>query len=396
MSIAHERKRHCVNLLRKKLKFSPIVSIQGPRQCGKSYLAQNIVPQFEKHSEYKNLDLKENRDFAQKNPNTFLSIHSGKPLIIDEVQKVPDLFDEMKGIVDEKRTPGRFLILGSTEFSHETKIRESLTGRLSRIRMFPLGIAETKKFEMNEVSQFPFLQKKVRINRADLFKYLERGGFPGIFIVKNDQERRSLFEDWVRLTCERDIHQINKFKLDSALSYEILAQLATLPEPNVANLAKELRVTTRKIQNHILALKMLFVIFEVAPLAGSAGKPLYYLCDPGLLTFFEASLERKMLTWFYTELIMQLSYKEQLPLQIQYYKSKTSSPVHFIIEQKKKLLAAKMTLSESYDKRDFAIFQSFQKKYSQKYESIECYGFYGGKTQIRLPDYVLSPWEQIV
>jgi len=139
----HDRKRHIIKLIKKKLSFSPIVTIQGPRQCGKSFFTREILQKSLKDSQYFTLDLSSERDFANSNPDTFLE---GKkkfhPLIIDEAQKAPALFDAFKYQVDQNRRPGMYLLLGSTEFSGELLIKESLTGRLSRTRMYPMTMAE--------------------------------------------------------------------------------------------------------------------------------------------------------------------------------------------------------------------------------------------------------------
>lgn len=378
------------------MKFSPIVSIQGARQVGKSFIARNLLPDELPRSRYVTMDAQEPRTFASDNPHTFLTQDQEKCLIIDEVQKVPQLFDEMKAIVDIKRKPGTFVILGSTEFSHETQVRESLTGRLSRIRLFPLNLAETQKLAINPQKKFPFVNSKPRVSRQSLMKYLENGGFPGIFSVKNESERTALMEDWLKLTVERDLHQIKKWKLESTLAMRIIQTVARIEVPSLANLAKELRISTNRVQAHIKALKLLFVIFDVLPMAGSAGKPLYYLTDVGLLNSLGASFERKLITWTYLELLSQISYKSMGQLQFYYYKSSTSSPIHLIFEYDKKLTALKIIPNESYDKRDYLIFQAFEKKYGKKAEEVECIALFGGQNNIKQPGLKIYPWESIV
>lgn len=92
----------------KKIKFSPIVSIQGPRQCGKSFLAKIILPKHLKSMEFKTLDETTHRRLGEHNPKLFLTSTELNHFVIDEVQKVPHLFDELKACVDEKRKHGQF------------------------------------------------------------------------------------------------------------------------------------------------------------------------------------------------------------------------------------------------------------------------------------------------
>ncbi len=98
---------------------------------------KNLIPE-KINRLYKTLDLASVKNFAAENPDTFVrDVENGQLLIIDEAQKVPALFDSVKAVVDEQRRPGQFILLGSTEFSKLTNIRESLTGKASRLRIFP-------------------------------------------------------------------------------------------------------------------------------------------------------------------------------------------------------------------------------------------------------------------
>lgn len=396
MSLAHARKRHCMELLRQKIKFAPVVSIQGARQVGKSYLASDLLPEVLKDTVYVTLDEQDNRRFAEENPNSFLKQYQTKHLIIDEVQKSPDLFDEIKSIVDKKRVPGQFIILGSTEFSHETNIRESLTGRMTRLRLYPLSFSETQKIDINPQKNFPFVVLKCRSRREDFLNYLNNGGLPGIFSVRNNNERKSLIEDWVKLTVERDLHQITKYKLDSKLALRILEAIAKLNQPTLAQISNELGVNSRKIQNHLNALKVLFVIFEIVPFKKSTGKVMYYLTDPALLNYFNSTFEKKLTTWFYLELKSQISYKDLNEIDICYYKSTTSAVVQAIAEYKNELFVLKLGFQQSYDKRDSLIFETIKKKYSSSYKNINFIILNGGENFFNIDGIRICPWEAIV
>ncbi len=395
MSIAHSRKRHCMALLKQKIKFAPVVSIQGARQVGKSYLARFLLPEVLKDTVYITLDEKDNRQFAEDNPNSFLKQHQTQHLIIDEVQKAPDLFDEIKALVDKKRTPGQFIILGSTEFSHETNIRESLTGRMTRLKLYPLSLSETKKIELNSQKKFPFLLSKCRVQREDLLTYLNNGGLPGIFSVRNANEHRALLADWIRLTVERDLHQTSKSKLDSKLALRILEAIAKLNQPTLSQIVNELGVNSKKIQVHLKALTVLFVIFEVTPFKKSTGKTMYYLTDPGLLNYFNATFEKKITTWLYLELKSQISYKDLNEIELFYYKSGTSSIVHVIAEYYDELFVIKLGLQQTYDKRDTLIFETIKKKYSS-YNKFSFFILNGGENFFKNDEVCICPWEALV
>lgn len=361
MPLAHERPRQAINLLLKKTKFSPIVSIQGPRQCGKSYLARKLLPKHLKSIEVKTLDEKQTRYFADQNPQLFLKDISAKHLVIDEVQKVPHLFDEMKAIVDENRKPGLFIILGSTEFSIEAKTKESLTGRLSRLKIYPFNLSETKSLPLNPQKKFPFVLNKSRVDKKEVMKYLKNGGLPGIFLVKSDLERQNLIKDWISLTITRDIFQFKNKKLDSEITERILEQIALLHEPYAGAIADALGVSLLKVQNHLKALKNLFVIEEVYPDVQSSGKPIFFICDVGILEHYRASFSKKVLTWILLELRSQISYKSTTADKVYYFKSARSKPIHFVNTQGSLITAVKVVFSDVVDQRDLIIFDSIKK-----------------------------------
>jgi len=369
---------------------------QGPRQVGKSFLAKNLLTTKIKNSVYLTLDKDANRSFASENPYSFLAQGDGQLLIVDEAQKSPKIFDEIKSLVDEKRTPGRFLILGSTEFSLETQIKESLTGRLSKLRLFPLCLAETKEITPNAVRDFPFFQTKSRVTRKDLLIYLENGGFPGIFAVKNESERKNLLTDWIKLTVERDLFQVKKMKLDSDVALAVLEAIADLENPTASGISKKIRKSVFIVQNHLKALKLLFVIFEVKPFRGSSGKPLYFLTDLAPLTHFGSTSENKILTWAYLEILTQLSFKGFANQQLFYFKRSKTTPIHIVYVQEKDLIAVKVLLSEKFDQRDYMVFNSFTAGYKDEFKTIRLYALYGGRDFLKHDGIKIRPYESII
>lgn len=398
MGIAHKRDRQALAWFLKKLNFSPVVSIQGPRQSGKSFFARELVSQEITSARYFSLDQKQLRDFAESNPSTFLAqcfVDKNKTVIIDEAQKAPDLFDEIKENVDRQRIPGKFILLGSTEFSIETKIRESLTGRLSRMRLYPFNLSESLKLPLNSNKNPPFVLEKARVTRTELMRYLENGGFPGIFSIKSSLERKQLIIDWLNLICERDIHQFEKLRLDTDVCRNIIEQIALLKESTQANISAALNISSRNIEKYLRALKTLFVIFEVKPFRGSTGKPAYFLTDVGLLHYLGASFEKRLLTWFYIEMLSQISYKGIDIGSLYFYRNTKGKYIHFIFENVKEIVATKLIYKESYDARDFNLIENFINNYS-KSKKVKCLALSGGSTHLSNEFCKIYPWESIV
>ena len=377
------------------MKFSPVVSIQGPRQCGKSYFARELLPQNFKKAMYFSLDKKELRTYAESKPHSFLMQTEGRPLVIDEAQKAPDLFDEIKSLVDEQRVPGQYVILGSTEFSIEAKVKESLTGRLSRIRLFPFNLGESLKLDLFIQKNFPYPKEKYRATRSELLRYLNRGGFPGIFNIHSEEERISALGDWLSLTTERDIHQFKKFKLDSEVCYSIIESIAKIDEANGPAIARQVKKPLKVVNNHLKVLKLLFVIFDVVPMKGSTGKPIYFLTDTGLLEYFQADLDKKLLTWFYLEIYSQLSYLGAPLRSLSYFRTTKGKFIDLVFETSDTtILAIKVLFKEGFDKRDFLIFESLEKKIGSK-KKFQKILLSGASSKFKYDEYVIYPWESL-
>jgi len=119
----------------------PAVALTGPRQCGKTTLSRQLAETLGKPSLY--LDLENTADRLKlTDPNAFLDPLAERLIILDEVQRVPDLFPQLRGIIDRRRTPGRFLLLGSASPLLLRQSSESLAGRIAHVELAPLQLAE--------------------------------------------------------------------------------------------------------------------------------------------------------------------------------------------------------------------------------------------------------------
>src|SRR3990167_2157986 len=352
----HLRNRYVLKLILKRLKFSPVVALQGARQTGKSVLVRDILAKGLRAAKYVTFDSKTAVDFAKHNPESFLSSYQDfSPLIIDEAQKAPSIFDAVKLSVDEKRKPGRYLLLGSTEFSHLTKIRESLTGRLSRIRLYPLTLGETHNLPMRNFQMSHLFLDKPRMTRAQLTKHLDLGGMPGLFSIRDDAERARQWDDWLKLTCERDVLQMHGVKIDPGLCFAILEQIATLSEPSASHIAQSLLRDLRKVKTHLDVLETLFVVQKLSPHRGSTGKPVYTLLDVALAYNLGASLYKRLVMLVRTELDSLLSYHDMAFTTMTYFRARAGGIINFVIENPKEIAIIKVLPTESLDLRELAI-----------------------------------------
>ncbi len=380
----------------KRLKSSRVLTLQGARQTGKSVLARDLLPCLLPRVSFETFDRAVTKRFAQGNPDTFLEKNAEfHPLIIDEAQKVPEIFDAVKHQVDLHPTPGRYILLGSSEFSREVRIRESLTGRMSRIRLYPFNLAEALQIPANP-SKAPLLtNQKARCQRADLLRHFKSSGMPGVFALRNHSDRESFFEDWISLVTSRDLLLFVRLNPDPDLADAIIRAIPKLDVPDSTHLSRHLRENPKKIQKHLMILEQLFVLHKILPHRLSTGKPLYFLLDAGLATHLGASLERQLQTWMLQEQLSQRSYRDDRVSRLFYYRSARAGILDLICETTRFCAALKIISRERIDLRDLMILKAFQEKAKN-----------GSKVQamalapIAKPEMIdgiqIFPWESIV
>lgn len=388
----HPRNRYVLDVIKKKLKFSPVVAIQGARQTGKSFFVKNLLTKHCPNLHYLTFDKSGEREFADSNPDSFLEQYGdAKPLAIDEAQKVPKIFDAVKVSVDENRKPGRYLLLGSTEFSRLHKIRESLTGRISRARLFPLTVTESLARELSKSKAPFFLSEEPAVSRPEFLRFLSKGGLPGIFSVHSNSERTALLSDWLDLTTDRDIHQFPGVKLDSLLCQRILKGVAILDHPDLTSLAKYCGRDSRIVQRHIEALLTLFVLTKLPPHPNGSGKPIYLICDVALASFLGANFKRQLYTWALHEILSKQSYRGEYKRQFFYYKSFKGSVIEIVQEEGEMVSALKLHDRDKVTSKDLYGLIAFE----TKFPSTKLYLL--GSTRQKWKDYRVEiyPWESL-
>ncbi len=180
-------KRQITEKILKLLDHFPAVAIIGPRQVGKTTLAKSMQKLMARKSVYLDLEIYEDLSKLAA-PSLFLESRADKCIIIDEIQKRPDLFPELRSLIDRKRIPGRFLILGSAGPQLLKQSSESLAGRIAYIELTPFHIAEPGNERMDDL-------------------WL-RGGFPDPFLTDSIEMRRDWFNSFITTYVERDLPQL--------------------------------------------------------------------------------------------------------------------------------------------------------------------------------------------
>ena len=389
----HQRPRALLSVLEKRLAHFPIVGVLGARQAGKSTLLRDLLG-ARRAVNYVTFDRLEYRNRASRQPTLFLQgLESPdyKTVCLDEIQKVPVLFDTLKAEVDEKRRPGRFLVSGSTEFSKKKGIYESLTGRIALLRLFPLNIAEIfyeklskaragsksspvgalsyplpslfegagisvlKRRSSSDLSSF--------IDNRSIEKWFHSGGMPGMFAVRDHDAQNASFENWLETTCTRDVAQFDIRRFDPELARAIWFACAQLDQPGRSEIASAVSKLPRQIDPYLEAFKSLFVLYEVPPYQTSTGNSVFYAFDAGVARFSGAPLERAARIWFLNELFSQFSYAGYMRPEVYRYQSARGAKIDFVVKTPKKVLAFTWTDEEAPSTYGLRAAQAFRKKH---------------------------------
>jgi predicted AAA+ superfamily ATPase len=210
-----EIQRHLAQPTREALKTSRIVNIVGPRQAGKSTLVERQVPV----AHYLTMDDDPLREAIIADPHTVLADYatrnkrSGRPIAIDEVQRVPEITLALKRIVDRDRTPGQFLLTGSSNIFTSPKAMDSMAGRVMSLTLRPLSAAEIMgssfcrlldDMAANPNDPMSSLPKPKAYARAQAIDLIVRGGFPEIRTLA-DKDRLPRYRSYLDSIIEKDV-----------------------------------------------------------------------------------------------------------------------------------------------------------------------------------------------
>jgi predicted AAA+ superfamily ATPase len=359
----HQRNRLIFPAVEKKLKLWPVVGLLGIRQGGKSTFLRELLSQkFD--LEYVTMDSQTSRKRAESAPESFVE-NPEKLLVIDEVQKVPDLFDAIKSQVDKKKRPGKYLLSGSVAFSEKIGIRESLTGRIGLCHLYPFSLSEIH----NKSLGLYWGQKKQvhsQLTLSEFQKKLNNGGMPGFFHLHSADEYSQVSLQWIETTCFRDLAKVLRKNFDPELALRIYSELGKTENGFALEVANSLKKDTRIVSKYLDGFCEIFALLKLNPSPLGTGKAKYLYPDSGIATTLQSSNQFILESHI---LIEALSHFEAigkgLPL-LSYYKSEKKSYVPFIFNWvgKKESLLVQVSDSESPDRGEIASVESYLKRFN--------------------------------
>lgn len=255
--------RHATVAVTDALDDTRVVLLNGARQCGKSTLVARIGA--ERGAEWRSLDRAATRQAAAFDPTEF--VIGADPMVIDEVQRVPELFLAIKETVDADPRPGRFLLTGSARVLGLRGLPDALPGRMETIELWPLSQGEIDEKPDGFVDAIfalgPRLQHTSAETRADYVDRVTRGGFPEA-IARTARRRERFLDSYVAALINRDVVQLSEIERGPemrALTRLVAARSGQLLVPGA--LGKELGLPQPTVKRYLGLLEEVFLIKRI-------------------------------------------------------------------------------------------------------------------------------------
>lgn len=234
-----------LNAIKERFKINPIVALLGPRQCGKATLAQMFLQQNSLTEPFKAVnyfDLENYLDL-QRLSDPLLSLRDLRGLIIiDEIQRKPELFPTLRVLADNRELKQRYLILGSASRELIRQSSESLAGRISYLEMTPLNLSEIDDSE----------------------RLWLRGGFPDAFLANTNEQSRIWRQDYIRTYLEQDIPNLGiKIPPENLRRFWYMVAHYHAGQLNASDLGRSLNLTHNTIKNYVDILTGTFMLRQL-------------------------------------------------------------------------------------------------------------------------------------
>ena len=308
----------------------PVVTIEGPRQSGKTTLAKMAIPEYT----YANLEDTATRRLAETDPRGFLAKFRA-PAIIDEIQRVPSLLSDIQVEVDKKGGSGLYVLTGSHQPRLKAGVSQTLAGRTALVTLLPLSIEE-----LNGVG--------IELSRDE---YILRGFLPAIY--DRGQNPVDAYEAYYRTYVERDVRQL--VNITHQGEFELFLRLLAGRVGQVVNLeamSGDVGVSSTTLKEWLSVLEASFVVFRVAPYYNNFGKrfvksPKVYFTDVGLaahlldLSSAEQVSRDPLLGGLFENMVMAEALKARYNAgrdgRIYYMRDKVGCEIDLVVENQRRL-----------------------------------------------------------
>lgn len=319
----------------------PVVTITGPRQSGKTSLARKCCPE---HT-YANLESPEIRQLAIEDPMGFFNAYPA-PVIIDEVQRVPELLSYIQILADETTERGQYILTGSHQMELATAVSQSLAGRTALLRLLPLSLSELRK-------------AGIKLSRDEA---MHKGFMPRLY--QEDIRPRVLYSEYFQNYIERDLRQIASIR--DLLQFEKFMRVLAGrigQVINISSLANDVGVARGTLNEWLSVLEASFVIFRLPPWFENVGKraiktPKLYFTEPGLAAWLleidspQQAARDPLMGNLFENMVVVEALKAQLNMGrmpgLHFYRDTRGHEVDLIVRQHRQIRPAEIKAAMTY------------------------------------------------
>ena len=282
-------RRHLAPALLRAARTNPVVTLTGPRQSGKTTLVRSVFPDHL----YLSLEAPDVRERALADPRGLLA--AGDHLILDEIQRAPELLSYLQGLVDEDNRPGRFIVTGSQNLLLMDTVSQTLAGRTAILRLFPFSIAELQgrsppdPLALDQPEASPRDATSAPSRSSNLWETLATGFYPPIH--DRNEPAFEWLGDYVRTYIERDLHEV--LQVADLRAFENCMRLAaarTASELNLNSLANDVGISQQTARRWLSALEVGHLAITLPPHFRSFSRrlrkrPRLHFLDSGLVCY---------------------------------------------------------------------------------------------------------------
>jgi len=368
-------------------KKMPAIALTGPRQSGKTTLLKMAFPKYD----YVNLEHPPSRALAISDPEQFLSQYS-KGLIIDEVQRAPELFSYLQVVIDKKKQMGRYILSGSQNFALLENISQSLAGRVALFNLLPFSYKE-------------MTAGKLKIKNID--QLIFKGSYPAIYDRKMNPSL--YYSSYINTYVERDVRQL--VNVQSLSLFESFVKLLAGRAGQLLNLSEignALGIDHKTVKKWLSVLETSFIIYLLKPYHANFNKrivktPKLYFYDTGLVSNLLGIDDEKQLSnhWakgalfenFVINELMKERINKGVKPQFFFWRDSQGKEVDLLIQEKGKILAIEIKAAKTYN----PAFLNGLIYYSSlsKIKRPESYLIYTGSIELKTSNGKLVNWMNI-
>ena len=369
-------------LERKFLKMSSFfkaVLVTGARQVGKTTMLKHLAEN--ENRTYVSMDNQMARSLAKTDPVLFFQMYK-PPIIIDEIQKAPELFEQIKIMCDETDQRGLFWLTGSQQYHMISNIRETLAGRIGILELYSLSKNETDNIIFPNELDFTLdcLLERQKVSGkndiTDIFDHIWRGGMPAA-LDADEEQRQEYFNSYIETYLMRDVSEEGGIT-DTVRFRRFLNACAALTaeQVNYSTLAEAADISQPTAKAWLLLLESLGIIYLLKPFANNeikrlAKTPKLYFCDTGLCAYLSMWLTRDTLmngaasghyfeNYVVAELLKNYSYS-QSKVNLTYYRDSNAKEIDVLIEENGRIHPLEIKKSANPNRREIKKYEVLEK-----------------------------------